>query len=97
MSRINDNKLKNIVIIGGSHSGFSCAWLMLNGPATYNKNNVLNKNLTKFPEAMIKSNANCFECCTCSEAKKKKEPKCGCICKCFGFFQYKDWEFDYEN
>ena len=25
-----------IVIIGGSHSGFSCAWMLLNGPAMYN-------------------------------------------------------------
>ena len=25
-----------VVIIGGSHSGFSCAWLLLNGPAMYN-------------------------------------------------------------
>lgn len=22
-----------VVIIGGSHSGFSCAWMLLNGPA----------------------------------------------------------------
>jgi len=35
MEKINTNKLKKIVIIGGSHSGFSAAWLMLNGPATY--------------------------------------------------------------
>jgi hypothetical protein len=33
MQRINQEKLKNIVIIGASHSGFSCAWLMINGPA----------------------------------------------------------------
>lgn len=38
MTKIKENKLKNIVIIGGSHSGFSCAWMMLNGPATYNHN-----------------------------------------------------------
>jgi hypothetical protein len=24
------NKRKKIVIVGGSHSGFSCAWLLLN-------------------------------------------------------------------
>ena len=28
-------KRVKVVIIGGSHSGFSCAWLLLNGPATY--------------------------------------------------------------
>ena len=43
MEKINEKKIKNIVIIGGSHSGFSCAWMMLNGPATYNRNNIYNK------------------------------------------------------
>jgi hypothetical protein len=99
MEKINENKIKNIVIIGASHSGFSAAWLMLNGPATYNKNNVLSNpnKYSSMPEAPLKSIANCQECCTCSDTKKKKEPKCGCICKCFGFFAYKDWDFDYEN
>ena len=39
IEKINEKKMKNIVIIAGSHSGFSTAWLLLNGPATYNKNN----------------------------------------------------------
>lgn len=39
MEKINEKKMKNIVIIAGSHSGFSSAWLMLNGPATHNRNN----------------------------------------------------------
>jgi hypothetical protein len=43
MKRIKEEKLKNIVIIGGSHSGFSCAWMLLNGPATYNKNTSVNQ------------------------------------------------------
>ena len=38
MRRIKENKIKNIVIVGGSHSGFSAAWMMLNGPATYCRN-----------------------------------------------------------
>jgi hypothetical protein len=38
ITRIKEQKLKKIVIVGGSHSGFSCAWMLLNGPATYNKN-----------------------------------------------------------
>ena len=42
MEEINTNQYKNIVIIGGSHSGFSSAWLMLHGPATFNKNNSIN-------------------------------------------------------
>jgi hypothetical protein len=41
MEKICQNKLKNIVIIGGSHSGFSCAWLILNGPASYKEHNVI--------------------------------------------------------
>jgi hypothetical protein len=73
MERINEKKLKNIVIIGGSHSGFSAAWMILNGPATYNRNNIYNKKQSNsFPDAVIKSNPHCIECCTCSDAKKKK-------------------------
>ena len=41
MGRINREQLKNIVIVGGSHSAFSTAWLLVNGPATYKSNNVL--------------------------------------------------------
>ena len=29
MTRIKSQNLKNIVIIGGSHSGYSCAWMIL--------------------------------------------------------------------
>lgn len=36
---IREKNLKKIVIIGGSHSGFSSAWMLLNGPATYYNNN----------------------------------------------------------
>jgi hypothetical protein len=39
MSKIKEQGLKKIVIIGGSHSGFSCAWMLLNGPAAYYNNN----------------------------------------------------------
>lgn len=39
MQRIKEQNLKKIVIIGGSHSGFSSAWMLLNGPAAYYKNN----------------------------------------------------------
>ena len=100
MERINEHQYNNIVIIAGSHSGFSSAWLMLNGPASYCRNNsrkIDNVRWPEFPGAVIKTNQNCTECCTCAESKKKKDPKCGCICKCFGYFTYKDWDFDYEN
>ena len=33
VNRIHTEKIKNIVIVGGSHSGFSSAWILLNGPA----------------------------------------------------------------
>lgn len=39
ISSLNTKPSKKIVIIGGSHSGFSCAWMLLNGPAAYYKNN----------------------------------------------------------
>ena len=29
IAQIKEQKLKKIVIIGASHSGFSCAWLLL--------------------------------------------------------------------
>jgi len=32
---ISENDVKEITIIGGSHSGFSCAWLMIHGNATF--------------------------------------------------------------
>ena len=41
---INNNKVKEISIIGGSHSGLSSAWMLLNGSAMYDyKENDQNK------------------------------------------------------
>ena len=93
MERIHRNKYRNIVIIGGSASGFSSAWLLLNGPATYNRNNsVKGPELGEFPEAQLKQIANCRDCCSCTSKKQL----CSCKCKCFGCFQYHDWDFDYS-
>jgi hypothetical protein len=39
IKELKQKKTRKIVIIGGSHSGFSCAWMLLNGPATYYNNN----------------------------------------------------------
>jgi predicted NAD/FAD-binding protein len=39
MKKLQESNRKKIVIIGGSHSGFSCAWMLLNGPAMFYKNN----------------------------------------------------------
>lgn len=38
VEKINEKKMKKIVIIGGSHSGFSAAWMLLHGPADMMKN-----------------------------------------------------------
>lgn len=35
LQKIEQEKPKNIVIVGGSHTGFSVAWLLLNGPVDY--------------------------------------------------------------
>lgn len=52
MAKIKEEKIKNIVIVGGSHSGFSCAWMLLNGPATYKKNtSIVSKYNEHFPGA----------------------------------------------
>jgi hypothetical protein len=66
-----------VVIIGGSHSGFSCAWLLLNGPAMFQKCfKVLqqttpqdeNQLAAKIPHAYRKQVKNCIPCCTCGNA-----------------------------
>ena len=63
MQRICEKKLKNIVIIGGSHSGFSSAWLILNGPASYKEHNVLQcKKWDSFPESHKYQNVDCSNC-----------------------------------
>lgn len=35
---INNKNVKNVVIIGGSHSGFSAAWMLMHGPADVLRN-----------------------------------------------------------
>jgi len=35
---LNSKNVKNFVIIGGSHSGFSAAWMLMNGPADVLRN-----------------------------------------------------------
>lgn len=98
MHRIKSNGFKNIVIVGGSHSGFSCAWMLLNGPATYNRNNSHNNTLHKsFPEAPLKQLGNCEDCCTCNESKRKSDSKCSCQCLCLGYFVPKEWDFDHDK
>jgi hypothetical protein len=94
-----------VVIIGGSHSGFSCAWMLLNGPAAQ-------KYQMKAPNANRKVQKQCSECCSCGvylkqikqqtgvNLQKKKptaaenEKACACICKCFGVFRHDEWPAD---
>lgn len=62
---IHQKKIKKIVIIGGSHSGFSAAWMLLNGPADILHNTIVKPtcaydhinrgNPFKFPDAVFKS------------------------------------------
>ena len=61
---LNQKPKKKIVIIGGSHSGFSCAWMLLNGPAAYYKNNA-GISIEKEPYATRKYAKNCLDCCQC--------------------------------
>jgi hypothetical protein len=103
MQKIKEKGYKNIVIVGGSHSGFGCAWMMLNGPATYKKNNSINHtSYSSFPEAPMKQIPYCEDCCTCEDNKNKQiitssAKNCTCQCCCLGYFSYKDWDFDFEN
>ena len=92
---IHTHKVKKIVIVGGSHSGFSAAWMLMNGPADFKVNNALNQTSTpaKFPEAQHKVRKDCSACCHCSTDQKQ----CACVCKCFGFFRYEPTDFDYAQ
>jgi lysine/ornithine N-monooxygenase len=51
------NNKKRIVIIGGSHSAFSCAWIILNCPSSYNN--------IKLGEDLIHRTCNRCEDCKC--------------------------------
>lgn len=64
LSLLKDKKKKRVVIIGGSHSGFSCAWMLLNGPAAYYRNNA-GLFIDREPSAIRKSVKNCMDCCQC--------------------------------
>lgn len=109
MEKLKEKRKKKVVIIGGSHSGFSAAWLLLNGPASMLHNShekptcsydYDRKGKYHFPDAVFKTMHECTRCCVCqyvNKSKGKNKPKCACICKCFGFFKNQEWGFDYEN
>jgi hypothetical protein len=85
-STSSSNSVKKVVIIGGSHSGFSCAWILLNGPADipYNMRNFLSNN----------SDSNCVN------YKTKINPRCE-KCKthscCFGQSDLQRWKDVYHS
>lgn len=106
-------KKKKVVIVGGSHSGFSCAWLLLNGASSFEismKQHGNDGQSKPYPlHAYKKYVQNCQSCCKCLNAVKtslNKQPhSCKiCVCKCFGYFQFQDWKarellepLDFEN
>lgn len=57
VNRCKERPGQRIVIIGGSHSGFSCAWMILNSPIRYNYLN--DDKSTKY---QAKTNRECNKC-----------------------------------
>ena len=81
-------KQPKVVIIGASHSGFSCAWLLLNGPASFKTHNFMKlEKWAKFPEAHRYENSKCEVC-------KDLYEKCLCL---GAEFEYDEFEFDYGS
>ena len=83
MKRIKEEKIKKIVIVGGSHSGFSSAWILLNGPADLWHNTAISNSHKvnhkegepyQFPGAVYKSSEKCSSCCVCGLKSAKKSP-----------------------
>lgn len=84
---------KKVVIIGGSHSGFSCAWMLLNGPANYK---LQFKNLKHFPNSKKYANQKCKFCCQCNTENPEQCDLCKCICL-GSSFENPEVKFDYQN
>jgi hypothetical protein len=65
------SRKKKIVIVGGSHSGFSCAWLMLHQRPAQNTAACQDKIFSdsKAPGSIRKYVNSCKTCCHCSSSK----------------------------
>ena len=70
MKKIEDRP-KKIVIVGGSHSGFSCAWMLINGPASH-VNNAAKLELKRAHLVPKKAIKLCTECCRCEKIVNPK-------------------------
>ena len=83
MRRLKGTAHPKVVIIGGSHSGFSCAHLLLHGPASISPDVTIDR---------PKLTRQCAECCHCESDEKLGEDReqefgqdlCSCVCRCFG-------------
>lgn len=87
MSNSSNNKKLKVVIIGGSHSGFSCAWILLNGYSRYSSQ----KNASKYkPKDNLENN-------TTTSIKTNFQLSCNCLnyykdkCMCFGEVKDMNW------
>lgn len=54
------------------------------------------------PSGPIKTINGCIECCNGNHKNSSSEKcqgggNCQCACKCFGWFQHKDWDFSNED
>lgn len=86
-------KTVKVVIIGGSHSGFSCAWILLNSFAKYNFNSV-NKLYSKYKQKTFIANStnndsntnNNIVPCTCANYYSNSK------CVCFGDINNLNWQ-----
>jgi hypothetical protein len=78
---LNFNSLnkKRVVIVGGSHSGFSSAWILLNGPSSY-------KHIKIGTDYEMKKEENCDKC--------HLERNTFNDCICYGRVNDRNWSID---
>jgi hypothetical protein len=65
-----EQRPRRVVIVGGSHSGFSSAWMLMNHPASH-KHNASKTHIQRSHLVQKKSIKYCSECCKCVEKAKK--------------------------
>ena len=83
---------------------------MLNGPATILKNTAVKSSCLRnynetgefiFPGSKLMTIKECNRCCSCKYLRQKgilkANDKCDCTCRCYGYFKYDHWKFNYHN